>query len=102
MSSAPKSSAGRFRAVGASRRRDAETGQAPQRGATARRTRPVRITVDLDPADYRTMRRVVDELADATDIPALPHSRMWRAVLAELAEDPALMEALAARIRAED
>jgi len=98
---APRSSTDRFRAVGASRRRD-ETGQAPQRGTTARRTRPVRITVDLDPADYRTMRRVVGELADATDIPALPHSRMWRAMLAEVAEDPALMEAVAARIRGQD
>lgn len=98
--SASGSTPGRFAAAGRSRRKDAETGQAPVRGVTARRTKPVRITVDLEPADYRLMKRVVDELADAADIPTLPHSVMWRALLHRASDDPALMAELAAHIRA--
>jgi len=95
------SSAARFAAAGRSRRKDAETGEAPVRGVTARRTKPVRITVDLQPPDYRSMKRLVDELAEATDIPTLPHSVMWRALLQRAAEDPALVADLAERIRAD-
>ncbi|WP_067807836.1 hypothetical protein [Actinomadura formosensis] len=95
------SSPDRFAAAGRSRRKDAETGQAPTPGATARRTKPVRITVDLDPADYRAMRQLVDELAERTDTPTLPHSVMWRALLRQAAADPARREELAAQIRAD-
>lgn len=95
------SSADRFRKAAESRRRDAETGQTPERGATARRTRPVRITIDLTPEDYRTMRRAVAELGDRADVPTLAHSVMWRALLARLDDDPALLADLAERIRAD-
>lgn len=95
------SSADRFKAAGSSRRRDAETGQAPERGKTARRSKPVRITVDLDPADYRQMKRLVDALADATDIPTLAHSVMWRALLHLAADDPELLERVAGQILAD-
>src|SRR5690606_4830908 len=94
------SSAARFAAAGRSRRKDAETGEAPVRGVTARRTKPVRITVDLQPPDYRSMKRLVDELAEATDIPTLPHSVMWRALPQRAAGDPALVAAPGARSRA--
>lgn len=94
------SSADRFAAAGRSRRKDAETGAAPVRGVTARRTKPVRITIDLQPPDYRSMKRLVDELAEATDVPTLAHSVMWRALLQRAAEDPALVADLAERIRA--
>jgi hypothetical protein len=93
------SSADRFKTAAGSRRKDAETGQAPERGKTARRTKPVRITVDLTPEDYRRMRHVVGELAADTDIPTLAHSVMWRALLRQLDSDPELFEAIAARIR---
>lgn len=93
------SSADRFKRVGASRRKDAETGQAAERGATARRTKPVRITIDLTPEDYRQMRRLVDDLAWRTDTPTLPHSRMWRALLHRAAEDPGLLDQVAEQIR---
>ncbi|RFU43061.1 hypothetical protein DZF91_03215 [Actinomadura logoneensis] len=95
------SSSSRFARAAQSRRKDAETGQVRERGTTARRTTPVRITIDLAPEDYRTMRRLVDEIAAATDIPTLAHSRMWRALLAEAADDPALLTAVADRIRDE-
>lgn len=115
MSTRSRSSADRFAAAGASRRRDADTGKAPERGRTARRTKPVRITLDLTPEDYRTMRALVDELAAAADIPTLAHSVMWRALLNRAAGIPAgrgpdevdqidraeHVDELAARIRAE-
>jgi hypothetical protein len=97
----PKSSADRFAAAGRSRRKD-EGGQAPAApGATARRTKPVRITIDLTPEDYRAMRRLVDELADRANIPTLAHSQMWRALLHEATGDPGRWEELAVRLRAD-
>ncbi|MEV4251376.1 hypothetical protein AB0J63_49335 [Streptosporangium canum] len=94
------SSTDRFKRAASSRRKD-DAGQAPERGTTARRTKPVRITVDLAPEDYRQMRRVVNELAEEVDVPTLPHSRMWRAMLAEVAGDPAMLARVAERIRAD-
>ncbi|MER7370419.1 hypothetical protein [Nonomuraea wenchangensis] len=94
------SSADRFKQAATSRQRD-EAGQAPARGSTAKRTKPVRITVDLDPADYRTMRRLVDQLAELTDIPPLPHSEMWRALLRRAAADPRLLADIAEQIKAD-
>lgn len=95
------SSTDRFKRAAASRVKDQTTGQAPERGATARRTKPVRITIDLTPEDYRQMRRVVDELAEMADIPTLPHSRMWRALLHRVADDPRLLAQVAGRVREE-
>lgn len=92
MSAARPSSASKFKTA------DAETGQTPERGTTARRTKPVRITVDLTPEDYRLMRRVVDELAARTDIPTLAHSVMWRELLHLTDTDPEVFEAIATRI----
>jgi hypothetical protein len=92
------SSASKFRSAAGARRKDAETGQAPERGTTARRTKPVRITVDLTPEDYRLMRHVVAELASSTDIPTLAHSVMWRELLRLTDSDPEVFEAIAARI----
>lgn len=95
------SSTSKFKTAAGSRRKDAETGQAPERGATARRTKPVRITVDLTPEDYRLMRNVVGELAARTDIPTLAHSVMWRELLRLTESDPEVFEAIAARILAD-
>lgn len=100
MSSRSGSSPDRFAAAGRSRRKD-ESGQAPTPGATARRTKPVRVTLDLDPADYRAMRRLVDELAERTDMPTLPHVAMWRALLHLVADDPTRWDEIAAQIRAD-
>jgi hypothetical protein len=95
------SSAGRFKAAAGSRRRDAETGQAPERGTSARRTKPIRITVDLTPEDYQRMKTVLGRLAHETDIPTLAHSRMWRALLHRIEDDPELLAELAAQIKAD-
>ncbi|MEV0237518.1 hypothetical protein [Nonomuraea sp. NPDC050786] len=91
----------RFARVAAARRKD-EAGQVPERGTTAKRTDPVRITVDLDPADYRAMNRLVAEVGDELDVPRLPHSKMWRALLEYAAETPEMVGELARRIRDAD
>ncbi|MEU0492515.1 hypothetical protein ABZ249_25085 [Nocardiopsis sp. NPDC006139] len=59
----------------------------------------MRISVDLDRDDYRLMRRLVLELGEAADRPALTHSSVWRALLAELGEDDALAARVARRLR---
>ena len=71
----------------------------PERGRTAKRSTPVRITIDLDPGDYSTMRRVVMELGLQADRPTLAHSAVWRALLAELDIDGDLAERVVERIR---
>ncbi|MBB4920984.1 hypothetical protein [Streptosporangium saharense] len=101
MNSSPRSSADRFKRAASSRVKDQTTGQAPERGATARRTKPVRITVDLTPEDYRLMRSLVTILAERADIPTLPHSRMWRALLHRVQDDPDLLAEVAALIKEE-
>ncbi|MFC7331490.1 hypothetical protein [Marinactinospora rubrisoli] len=88
------SSASRFAAAATSRRKG-EDGATPTRGATAGRTAPVRITIDLTPADYRRMKEALAELARLSDIPTLPHSEMWRAALRRIADDPELRADLA-------
>lgn len=100
MSGRSASSPDRFRRAAGSRRKD-ETGREPVRGETARRTKPVRITIDLEPADYQTMRATVADLAGRTDIPTLAHSVMWRVLLRRAARDPELLAELAETIRAE-
>lgn len=93
--------ANRFAKVAKARAKD-PTGHVPERGTTAKRTDPVRITVDLDPADYRRMHRLVNQLADRLDVPRLPHSKMWRALLEHAVEDPAVVDDLERRIRNAD
>ncbi|MET8146366.1 hypothetical protein ABZU32_39170 [Sphaerisporangium sp. NPDC005288] len=95
------SSAGRFKAVAGARLKDAETGQTPERGTSARRTKPIRITIDLTPEDYQRMKDAVAELARVTDIPTLAHSRMWRALLHQIQDDPDLLAEVAAQIKAD-
>lgn len=71
-----------------------------KRGESARRTDPVRMTIDLDPPAYSQMRRVLLDVADAADHPTLTAAAMWRAALEELSEDPRLVAKIARRIAA--
>ena len=91
------SSPDRFLRVGASRRKD-DQGKVPQRGTSARRTEPVRVTVDLTPEDYRALRRLVAELAEATDVPTLSNTAVWRALLHRLDADEDLRAQVAEQI----
>lgn len=72
---------------------------AKPRGATAKKSSPVRVTIDLDPADYARMRNAVLGVGVQADRPTLPHSAMWRALLAELVDDPKLAARVADRVR---
>ena len=72
---------------------------AKPRGATAKKSDPVRVTIDLDPADYARMRNAVLGVGVQADRPTLPHSVMWRALLAELVDDPTLAARVAERVR---
>lgn len=73
-----------------------------KRGESARRTDPVRVTVDLDPPAYSRMRRVLLDVAEEADRPTLTAAAMWRALLEEASDDPALLTRVAKRIGAAD
>ncbi|WP_017578554.1 hypothetical protein [Nocardiopsis kunsanensis] len=73
-----------------------------KRGESARRTDPVRVTVDLDPPAYSQMRRVLLDVAEEADRPTLTAAAMWRALLEEASADPALLARVAKRIGAAD
>lgn len=73
-----------------------------KRGESARRTDPVRVTVDLDPPAYSQMRRVLLDVAEEADRPTLTAAAMWRALLEEASADPALLTRVAKRISAAD
>ncbi|WP_017584284.1 hypothetical protein [Nocardiopsis valliformis] len=100
-----KSSADRF-AKAASSRRTApaqatpeEAQPRPERGRTAVRSKPLRTTVDLSPADHKRLRRIADRLADDLDVGEVPRRAVWLALLAELAEDDALYERVRDRVK---
>lgn len=99
------SSANRFAKTASSRR--AATPQAapeepvvrPERGHTAVRSKPLRTTVDLSPADHKRLRRIADRLADDLDVGEVPRRAVWLALLAELSEDDALYERVRDRVK---
>lgn len=101
-----RSSASRFAKAAASRRATpevtaTESAQPPERGRTAVRSKPLRTTVDLSPADHRRLRRIADRLAEDLDVPEVPRRSVWLALLAELDADEALYQRVLARIRAD-
>lgn len=100
-----RSSADRFKKAASSRR--AASAQAvpeeapprPERGRTAVRSKPLRTTVDLSPADHRRLRRIADRLAEDLDMPEVPRRAVWLALLAELDTDEALYERVRERVQ---
>lgn len=101
-----KSSASRFAKAASARRTTTpqstsdEPAPRPERGRTAVRSKPLRTTVDLSPADHRRLRRIADRLAEDLDVPEVPRRTVWLALLAELDTDEALYERVRDRIRA--
>lgn len=71
---------------------------APTTPAPTVRTKPVRMTVDLSPLAHKQLKRDRDTLADQLGVPDLAGAVVVRALLAELARDPALAEAVRDRI----
>jgi hypothetical protein len=102
-----KSNPNRFAKAASSRRAAApqaapeEPAVRPERGRTAVRSKPLRTTVDLNPADHRKLRRIADRLAEDLDVPEVPRRTVWLALLAELDADEALYARVLARVRAD-
>lgn len=102
-----KSSADRFKKAASSRRAapaqaaPEEAQPRPERGRTAVRSKPLRTTVDLSPADHRRLRRIADRLAEDLDVPEVPRRTVWLALLSELDADEALYKRVRDRIRAD-
>ncbi|MFE9247070.1 hypothetical protein [Nocardiopsis sp. NPDC006938] len=100
-----KSSADRFKKAASARRAapppaaPEEAQPRPERGRTAVRSKPLRTTVDLSPADHKRLRRIADRLADDLDVGEVPRRAVWLALLAELAEDDALYERVRDRVK---
>lgn len=106
-----RSSADRFAKAASSRRTTAPaqssteenasagSSRPAERGRTAVRSKPLRTTVDLSPADHKRLRRIADRLADDLDVGEVPRRAVWLALLAELAEDDVLYERVRERVR---
>jgi hypothetical protein len=71
------------------------------RGSTAIRTKPVRVTLDLDPADYAALNRWVGSAAVAVDpdFPRLPLARALRAMIRATVKDTAVTGAVLDELR---
>ncbi|CAL9610585.1 hypothetical protein [Nocardiopsis dassonvillei] len=101
------SSASRFTKTASARRAaqpqaaPEEASARPERGHTAVRSKPLRTTVDLSPADHRRLRQIADRLAEDLDEVEVPRRAVWLALLAELDADEALYERVLARIKAD-
>lgn len=76
---------------------------APATRATAKkaapRTKPVRITVDLAPVDYRYLKTWTGEAADALGVATVSGSDVMRGLLHTLRADPAVRAAVLAWLR---
>lgn len=67
--------------------RRAEPGAAPA-GRTALRSKPIRITLDLNPELYRQLTRWADSAAVSLDVPRVALADAVRAMIRVSAEDP--------------
>lgn len=62
--------------------------------------RPVRMSVDLDPAAYDRLVRFGVGVSFERGLPPIPRVQVFRALLEELADDPALQARVADRLAA--
>jgi hypothetical protein len=75
-----------------------------QRGTNAVRTRPVRVTLDLDPTTYTALNRWIASAAVAVDpdFPRLSLARALRAMVHATIENTAVTDVVLDRLRQED
>ena len=66
--------------------------EAKPAGQTAVRTKPVRITVDLDPADYTALNRWIESAAIAIDPDAVPFRRLSQSAAVRAMIDAAVKD----------
>jgi hypothetical protein len=65
---------------------------APAAGRTAIRSKPVRITVDLSPEDYRRLTAWTTSTAAALDVPRVTSADAVRAMIRATADDPMISD----------
>lgn len=65
----------------------------------APRVRPIRQTVDLDPARHRWFRQWLSRTAEQLELPSVHGSDVFRALLEEMAGDPELAARVTERLR---
>lgn len=74
-------------------------------GAAAPRSKPVRLTTELEPQTYRQLTSYCTETADAIGATRVPHAVVVRALISRLESDPQLRaditEDVAATLRTE-
>lgn len=75
-------------------------GAAPRKAEV--RTRPVRITVDLEPLDHRRLQGLRRDLEERTGLASVAAAEIMRALLEELEDSAHLLDAVAGRIIARD
>ena len=94
---APENPASERRAGAAAQRPD----PAREPGRTAIRAKPVRVTVDLDPATYTELNRWVGSAAIAVnpDFPRLPLAKAIRAMIHATAASEAVTSAVIEQLR---
>lgn len=66
----------------------------PAAPATAPRTRPVRVTVELAPIEHRRLRRLCERYADEIGVPQVAGAEVFRVLLEMASEDEHLAAAL--------
>jgi hypothetical protein len=82
----------RARMQAATARRTVE--DAPPAGRTAIRSKPVRITVDLNPEDYRKLAAWTTSTAAALDMPRVTSAEAVRAMIRATSGDPMVSDAV--------
>jgi hypothetical protein len=77
--------------------RSKPTTEAP--AATAPRTKPVRVTVELSPIEHRKLRKLCDRFIDELDLTEVARAEIFRALLNLADQDPKLADRLAEELR---
>jgi hypothetical protein len=83
----------------AARTRTTPTAPDAAPAATAPRTKPVRVTVELSPIEHRKLRKLCDRFIDELDLAEVARAEIFRALLNLADQDPQLADRLAQELR---
>lgn len=90
---------GRFAAIKSTQETAAATSEAAPAAETVR-TKPMRVSVDWLPQDFRRVRSACVDLAEGLGLANVPASDLHRAALRQVLDDPAALERLRTDIAA--
>jgi len=68
--------------------------------ATLPRAKPIRVTTDLSPQDYRHLVAYCADLAEHLGRAKVPHTEVIRALVSRLEQDPSLRETITGELKA--